>query len=147
MFCVLYGGKLWWHFSCTGLDTLHEDLDIFLYLTLSEHRCFILIFFVNFDVQKWHCVVNIHLQSKSFEKQFIFTLPAWQKTLVRKTEPYLAAWQKTLIRKTEKENEKIANTESSLVYNTTCLKENLLPTYTNIYIYICIYNNSIGLLD
>ena len=51
----------------------------------------------------------------------IFTLPAWQKTLVRKTE---------------KENKKIANTESSLVYNTTCLKENLLPTYTNIYIYI-----------
>ena len=54
----------------------------------------------------------------------IFTLPAWQKTLVRKTE---------------KENKKIANTESSLVYNTTCLKENLLPTYTNIYIYIYIY--------
>ena len=53
----------------------------------------------------------------------IFTLPAWQKTLVRKTE---------------KENKKIANTESSLVYNTTCLKENLLPTYTNIYIYIII---------
>ena len=51
----------------------------------------------------------------------IFTLPAWQKTLVRKTE---------------KENKKIANTESSLVYNTTCLKENLLPTYTNIYICI-----------
>ena len=50
----------------------------------------------------------------------IFTLPAWQKSLVRKTE---------------KENKKIANTESSLVYNnvaTTCLKENLLPTYTNI---------------
>ena len=41
--------------------------------------------------------------------------------------------------KTEKENKKIANTESSLVYNTTCLKENLLPTYTNIYIYIYIY--------
>ena len=32
----------------------------------------------------------------------IFTLPAWHKTLVRKTE---------------KENKKIANTESSLVYN------------------------------
>ena len=54
----------------------------------------------------------------------IFTLPARHKTLVRKTE---------------KENKKIANTESSLVYNTTCLKENLLPTYTNIlYIYIYI---------
>ena len=53
----------------------------------------------------------------------IFTLPAWHKTLVRKTE---------------KKNKKIANTESSLVYNTTCLKENLLPTYTKyIYIYIC----------
>ena len=33
--------------------------------------------------------------------KFNFTLPAWQKTLVRKTE---------------KENKKIANTESSLVY-------------------------------
>ena len=37
----------------------------------------------------------------------------------------LPAWQKTLVRKTEKENKKIVNTESSLVYN--------------IYIYICIY--------
>ena len=54
----------------------------------------------------------------------IFTLPAWQKTLARKTE---------------KENKKIANTESSLVYNTTCLKENLLPTYTITYVYISIY--------
>ena len=43
----------------------------------------------------------------------IFTLPAWQKTLVRKTET---------------ENKKIANTESSLVYN--------------IYIYIYIYINT-----
>ena len=49
----------------------------------------------------------------------IFTLPAWQKTLVRKTEK--------------------DKTESSLVYNTTCLKENLLPTYTNIYIHIHVY--------
>ena len=54
----------------------------------------------------------------------IFTLPTWQKTLVRKTE---------------NENKKIANTESSLVYNTTCLKENLLTNYTNIYIYTYIY--------
>ena len=57
----------------------------------------------------------------------IFTLPAWQKTLVRKTE---------------KENKKIANTESSLVYNTTCLKENLLTNYTNIYISIICRNNN-----
>ena len=49
----------------------------------------------------------------------------------------LPAWQKTLVRKTEKENKKIANTESSLVYNTTCSKENLLPTYTNILYMIC----------
>ena len=40
----------------------------------------------------------------------IFTLPAWHKTLVRKTE---------------KENKKIANTESSLVYN--------------IYMFVCLY--------
>ena len=48
---------------------------------------------------------------------------------------FILAWQKTLVRKTEKENKKIANTESSVVYNTTCLKENLLPTYIYIYIY------------
>ena len=54
----------------------------------------------------------------------IFTLPAWHKTLVRKTE---------------KENKKTANTESSLVYYTTCLKENLLPTFTNIYISVCVF--------
>ena len=57
----------------------------------------------------------------------IFTLPAWHKTLVRKTE---------------KENKKIANTETSLVYNTTCLKENLLPTYT-LYAYKYIYTTAI----
>ena len=44
----------------------------------------------------------------------IFTLPAWQKTLVRKAE---------------KENKKIANTESSLVYN--------------IYIYIYIHMGNV----
>ena len=59
-------------------------------------------------------------------ENLIFTLPAWQKTLVRNTE---------------KENKKIANTESSLVYDAICLKENLLPTYKNIYIYIYIYTH------
>ena len=49
------------------------------------------------------------------------------------------AWQKTLVRKTEKENKKIANTESSLAYNATRLKENLLQTYTNIYKHTYIY--------
>ena len=45
----------------------------------------------------------------------IFTLPARYKTLVRKTE---------------KENKKIANTESSLVYN----------IYIYIYVYTCMYS-------
>ena len=52
----------------------------------------------------------------------IFTLPAWQKTLVRKTE---------------KENKKIANTESSLVYN-IYIYIYIGCTYTYMFINICI---------
>ena len=44
---------------------------------------------------------------------------------------------KKSIRKLEKTTKKVVETESALVFNQTCLKENLLPTYTNIY--ICIY--------
>ena len=39
---------------------------------------------------------------------------------------------KTSIRKLEKTIKKIVDTESALVFNQTCLKENILPKYTNI---------------
>ena len=45
---------------------------------------------------------------------------------------------KSLIRSMEKTTRKIINTQLSLVFNKTCIQENLLPAYTNIYIYIYI---------
>ena len=44
--------------------------------------------------------------------------------------------EKKKIRRIEKINKKITFVKSSLVFNRTCIKENLLPKYTNIYIYI-----------
>jgi hypothetical protein len=44
---------------------------------------------------------------------------------------------KNIVRYIEKTNKKIVNKTNSLVFNETCLKEEILPTYTNIYIYIC----------
>ena len=43
---------------------------------------------------------------------------------------------KSLIRSIDKANRKIVNTELSMVFNKTCIQENLLPACTNIYIYI-----------
>ena len=52
---------------------------------------------------------------------------------------HLPAEKKQKIRKIEKINKKIASVKSSLVFNRTCIKENLLPKYTNnIYVYIYI---------
>ena len=42
---------------------------------------------------------------------------------------------KSLIRSIEKTNRKIINTQLSLVFNKTCIQENLLRAYTNIYIF------------
>ena len=52
---------------------------------------------------------------------------------------HLPAEKKQKIRKIEKINKKIASVKSSLVFNRTCIKENLLPKYTNIYNFICLY--------
>ena len=41
---------------------------------------------------------------------------------------------KSLIRSIEKTTRKIINTQLSPVFNKTCIQENLLPAYTNIYI-------------
>ena len=50
---------------------------------------------------------------------------------------HLPAEKKQKIRRIEKINKKIASVKSSLVFNRTCIKENLLPKYTNYsYIYI-----------
>ena len=47
---------------------------------------------------------------------------------------------KKLIRTRESIIKKIINAELSITFNETCIRENLLPTYTlNIYIYIYIY--------
>ena len=46
---------------------------------------------------------------------------------------------KRIIRNVEKTCKKLVNFKYALVFNTTCLNENILPTYTNIYIYIYIY--------
>ena len=46
---------------------------------------------------------------------------------------------KSLIRSIEKTTRKIINTQLSLVFNKTCIQENLLPAYINIYIYIYIF--------
>ena len=42
---------------------------------------------------------------------------------------------KKLIRKLESTNKKLINANSAAVFNRECLNNNLLPTFTNIYIY------------
>ena len=42
-------------------------------------------------------------------------------------------------RKPEKNQRKLSKLKANLLFNETCLINNLLPTYTNIYIYIYIY--------
>ena len=45
--------------------------------------------------------------------------------------------QKSTIRKVENISRKIVQTEAAVYFNQICIQEDLLPTYTNIY--ICIY--------
>ena len=53
-----------------------------------------------------------------------------------------------LIRTRESIIKKIINAELSITFNETCIRENLLPTYTlNIYIYIYIYIYIIYMVD
>ena len=46
---------------------------------------------------------------------------------------------KKLTLKDENLENKLVNARVAIVFNKTCLNENLLPTFTNIYIYIYIY--------
>lgn len=48
----------------------------------------------------------------------------------------LSEEEKCIVRKIEKINRKLVNVKYALVFNKQCIKENLLPAYTNIYIYI-----------
>ena len=50
----------------------------------------------------------------------------------------LPAQQKRDVRELEKFSLKLAKSECSLLFNGVCLSENLLPSYSNIYIYIYI---------
>ena len=47
--------------------------------------------------------------------------------------------QKVLIRRIEQTRKKLTKTKYSLAFNKACLKEDILPRYTDIYIYIYIY--------
>ena len=46
---------------------------------------------------------------------------------------------KKLIRKIENLEKKLANARVAILFNKTCLNENILPKFTNIYICIYIY--------
>ena len=50
----------------------------------------------------------------------------------------LSPSQKSLIRKYENLNKKLINARNAVVFNKTCIKENLLPNYTDTSIYIWI---------
>ena len=52
-----------------------------------------------------------------------------------------------LLRKIENLEKKLANARVAIFFNKTCLNENILPKFTNIYIYIYIFTyNSGGLI-
>ena len=51
----------------------------------------------------------------------------------------LPAERRKSIRNLEKSSTKLIKTKCSKLFNSTCLKEDILPKYTNIYIYIYIY--------
>ena len=48
----------------------------------------------------------------------------------------LPTQSKKLVRNIEKCNKKIVNNLYAKAFNETCINENILPNYTNIYIYI-----------
>ena len=53
---------------------------------------------------------------------------------------------KSKFRKLENNSKKLITSKWSIVFNETCLKENLLPIYSNIYICIC-FNRSTQYVD
>ena len=67
----------------------------------------------------------------SFEKSIVINLKMTISELILTLPPDT----KSLIRSTEKTNRKIINTQLSLVFNKTCIQENLLPACIYIYIH------------
>ena len=47
------------------------------------------------------------------------------------------------IRNIETTEKKLANAKIAVIFNNTCLNENLLPRFSNIYIYIWLFMNNI----
>ena len=43
--------------------------------------------------------------------------------------------QRRIVRRLESETKKLSNTKHAVVFNDLCIRENLLPKYSNIYIY------------
>ena len=68
----------------------------------------------------------------SFETSIVINLKITISELILTLPPDTKTW----IRSIEKNNRKRINIQLSLVFNKTCDQENLLPAYTNIYIYI-----------
>ena len=52
----------------------------------------------------------------------------------------LPAERRKCVRELEKISTKIIREKCSLLFNSTCLKEDILPKYTNIYIYIFLFS-------
>ena len=48
--------------------------------------------------------------------------------------------QRKCIRNVEKISKKLISDQFAVIFNDICIQENLLPKYTNIYIYIAIYS-------
>ena len=48
----------------------------------------------------------------------------------------LTSDQRSTIRRLENESKKLNNAKHAVVFNELCIRENLLPKYCNIYIYI-----------
>ena len=49
---------------------------------------------------------------------------------------------KNKIKKLEKAHNVFINNKYGIIFNETCIKEGLLPKYTNIYIYLCMLAES-----
>ena len=50
----------------------------------------------------------------------------------------VSAEQRELVRLLENDSKKLNNAENAVAFNDICIRENLLPKYCNIYIYIYI---------
>ena len=54
---------------------------------------------------------------------------------------------KIKIRKLEKAHNVFINNKYGIIFNETCIKEGLLPKYTDIYIYICVCVINVNIIN